>query len=211
MSKIATLIAFSVLLLPLPALADYPERQTYELVMKRYSLELRNTRGACTWYANPTSWRMLTSGKRSVSVLEVGEGKVGSGCNGIFRFLAVTAECESGYISSSEQLGSIPGWKVYRELNLQTATKICSLPYPENEWSVNSCGDFYMVKKQERPANYTWGLILTRESLHRGRWWSWLLVVFHSFGKFGSSRQVESGNCSPLWIVVILIRLLFVK
>ena len=151
MSKIATLIAFSVLLLPLPALADYPERQTYELVMKRYSLELRNTRGACTWYANPTSWRMLTSGKRSVSVLEVGEGKVGSGCNGIFRFLAVTAECESGYISSSEQLGSIPGWKVYRELNLQTATKICSLPYPENEWSVNSCVIFTWLRSRSDP------------------------------------------------------------
>jgi hypothetical protein len=135
MSKIATLIAFSVLLLPLPGLAAYPERQTYELVMKSYSLELhRNShRDACTWYANPTSWRMLPSGKRSVSVLEVGEGKLGSACNGIFRFLAVTAECESGYISSSEQLGSIPAWEVYREWNLQIATKICSLPYPESE------------------------------------------------------------------------------
>jgi hypothetical protein len=171
MSKIATLIAFSVLLLPLPALAYYPDRETEELVLQRYSLELhRNShRDACTWYANPTSLRMLPSGKRSVSVLEVGEGKLGSACNGIFRFLVVIAECESGYISSSERLGSIPAWKVDRELNLQAARQICSLRYPESERSVNSCGDFYMVKKQERPANYTWGLIVTRESLHRGR------------------------------------------
>jgi len=133
MSKIATLIAFSVLLLPLPTLAAYPDRETYELVMQRYSLELRNTRGACTWYANPKSLRILPSGKPSVSVLEVGEGKVGSGCNGIFRFLALTAECESGYISSSEQLGSSPGWKFDRELNFQIARKICSLHYPESE------------------------------------------------------------------------------
>jgi hypothetical protein len=146
MSRIATLIVFSVLSLPLPVLAAYPDRETDEFVQRRYNLFLQATREGCTWYANPKSARMYSDksaplnsyGKRSVSVsvsvLQVrGEGG-GTACNGVFEFLAVTAECESGYISWSRHIGSIPSWEVFRDNNYpQTASKICSLIHPEGE------------------------------------------------------------------------------
>lgn len=113
----------------LPALAALPDQETYEFVSQRYNLPIENTRGGCTYYANPDTLYQNRNNPaiRGLSVLLMRGEQGGSMCNGVFEFKDLTVNCQTEEVVYSDRIGSPATWNDQPYVNSGLASEVCAL------------------------------------------------------------------------------------
>jgi hypothetical protein len=131
MQKILTSIAFlSIFAQTLPAIAVFPDPETYQYITKKYNLLLRQGRDGCAYYADPT----LVQGDKDMRKLIVlfTEGpNSGTFCRGMFRFVWLDVNCKTNLATYTNAIGSPANWQISRETDAETTQKICAIS-PQN-------------------------------------------------------------------------------
>lgn len=128
MLKVLTAIALTCGI-TLPSLAALPDQETYEFVSQRYHVSLENTRGGCTYYANPDTLvhDAQNPAMQSLTVLLTrGEGG-GSMCNGVFEFKNLTVNCQTAEVVYSDRIGSPASWNDQPYVDSNLASQVCAL------------------------------------------------------------------------------------
>lgn len=111
-----------------PIQAGLPDEETYEYLLKRYSIFLEAMRDGCSRYANPR--HVVKKGStRSLQVLIVRGERGGTLCNGVFRFESLRVDCQTNLVAYDDYIASPANWnesKPYK--NPELARRVCSLP-----------------------------------------------------------------------------------
>lgn len=104
-------VVVSLVLPGATAIAALPDAETYKFVTSRYKLYIENTRGGCTYLANPQTLSRQGE-RRSISVLLTRGQDGGSACNGVFEFQQLQVNCNNQQIYYDEQLpgSEAPRW-----------------------------------------------------------------------------------------------------
>lgn len=138
MKTAATLVLSLSVLSQGAAFAALPDIETYNFVLKKYDLLMRQSRDGCAFYADP-DFIVARSEKpngadkniRQLIVLQTADRNSGSGCSGVFQFLYADVNCRTNQITYTDAIGSPASWKTNRYSDPEMSKKICALPTVE--------------------------------------------------------------------------------
>lgn len=120
------------------AMAALPDIKTFNFVMRKYNLLIRQSRDGCEFYTDPEfvvsrSERPNQADKniRQLIVLQTTGKNSGSACSGVFQFQYADVNCRTNEISYTNGIGSAATWKIDRYSDPAMTRKICALPTVE--------------------------------------------------------------------------------
>jgi len=122
-----------------PSKAHLPDEETYNFVVKRYTLFVDSTRDGCNRYIRPADVYKIGPIRYAIALKlrtnheATGGNEGGTMCNGVFEFLSLRVDCDRSLISFNPKTASIPNYKEQdeSEINSVLARKICMLPAKE--------------------------------------------------------------------------------
>jgi hypothetical protein len=122
------LVSYGVAAVGLPAIAAVPSRNITELAAKRYSLPIRDTRSACTIYANPGTMQSFGEETTFSTLTVINQQRPGTACNGVFELGIVGVKCTTQEVTFTNPIN--PATKTPYEKDPAVASKLCSIRPP---------------------------------------------------------------------------------
>lgn len=138
MQRLITMTVALAILGQSSAMAALPDVETFNFVMNKYSLLMRQTRDGCEFYTDPEfivarQERPNQPDKniRQLIVVQTMGKNSGTACSGVFQFLYADVNCKTNQITYTNGVGSPATWKTDRYSDPEITKKICALPTVE--------------------------------------------------------------------------------